>query len=178
MSWTRALLLNVAVLALASIAGGPDQVSIAALRAHQGMAVVKPDLDSRRSWRDFSSTEEDAESDRFEQVGIASWYGPWHHGRQTASGEIFDMNKMTAAHRSLPLGTRVRVTNLENGLAVAVKINDRGPYIDGRVIDLSKGAAQALNMVRAGIVPVKVEEIESAPVQTANGRRAPAGVLN
>lgn len=94
----------------------------------------------------------------FEQFGRASWYGPWHHGRTTASGEKFDMNKLTAAHRTLPLGTNVRVTNLDNHRSVDVVINDRGPYVDRRVIDLSREAARQLQMEHQGLAPVLVEE--------------------
>jgi rare lipoprotein A len=93
----------------------------------------------------------------FVQHGAASWYGPRFHGRRTASGERFDQNELTAAHRSLPLGARVTVTNLENGRSVDVAINDRGPYVRGRVIDLSKAAARELGMVRDGVVLVRVE---------------------
>src|SRR5688500_11069556 len=80
----------------------------------------------------------------FRQVGVASWYGPGFHGKRTASGERFDQNDLTAAHRKLPLGSEVKVTNLENGRSIIVAINDRGPYIKGRVIDLSKAAARRL----------------------------------
>ena len=88
--------------------------------------------------------------------GQASWYGSQFHGLATASGETFDMNAMTAAHRTLPLGTRVLVRNLGNRRTVVVEINDRGPYIRGRDIDLSYGAAQALGMVNPGVVPVEI----------------------
>jgi rare lipoprotein A len=94
------------------------------------------------------------------QVGLASWYGEFHHGLQTASGEIFDMGELTAAHRTLPLGTRLRVTNLENGRVVRVRVNDRGPYVDGRVLDLSREAARVLGMVERGVVPVRLELVE------------------
>lgn len=93
------------------------------------------------------------------QRGLASWYGRDFHGRQTAQGELFDMNAYTAAHRSLPLGTRVRVRNLNNGRAVVVRINDRGPYKRGVIIDLSRRAAGDLGMVREGRVPVRVEVV-------------------
>jgi rare lipoprotein A len=93
------------------------------------------------------------------QSGTASWYGPWHHGRRTANGERFDQNAMTAAHPTLPLGTLVRVTNLENGRTVKVRINDRGPYVRGRVIDLSKAAAAALGFKEQGITPVAIERL-------------------
>ena len=80
------------------------------------------------------------------QVGKASWYGPGFHGRRTASGEVFNANRLTAAHPRLPLGTRARVTNLQNGRVVEVKINDRGPHGGGRIIDLSRAAARQLAM--------------------------------
>lgn len=89
-------------------------------------------------------------------VGRASWYGAYHHGRPTASGEIFDMRALTAAHRTLPLGTRLRVTNLENGKSVEVRVNDRGPMIEGRIIDLSRRAAEALDAVDDGVFPVEL----------------------
>ena len=90
-------------------------------------------------------------------VGLASWYGPHHHGRPTASGQLFDMNALTAAHRTLPLGTRVRVTNVENGRSVVVRITDRGPYVGERVIDVSQAAADALGMLERGVAPVRLE---------------------
>jgi rare lipoprotein A len=93
------------------------------------------------------------------EVGLASWYGEFHHGLPTASGEPFDMTRLTAAHRSLPLGTRLRVTNLDNGRTVQVRVNDRGPYVVGRVLDLSHGAAQALDMVERGVVPVRLDVV-------------------
>ncbi len=93
------------------------------------------------------------------QVGFASWYGAFHHGQQTASGETFDMGALTAAHRTLPLGTRLRVTNLENGRIVQVRVNDRGPYISGRVLDLSHRAARVLDMVERGVVPVRLDVV-------------------
>jgi rare lipoprotein A len=97
----------------------------------------------------------------FRQVGVASWYGPGFHGRRTASGERFDQNDLTAAHRKLPLGTEVRVTNLENGRSITVEINDRGPYVKGRVIDLSKAAARRLGMVEDGVAEVRIEATPS-----------------
>lgn len=93
----------------------------------------------------------------FSQVGNASWYGRFHQGRKTASGERYDMNDLTAAHRTLPLGTAATVTNLENGRSVDVVVNDRGPYKKGRVIDLSKRAAEMLGMKEQGVAKVKIE---------------------
>ena len=94
-------------------------------------------------------------------TGHASWYGDEFARRQTASGERFDPDKLTGAHRTLPLGSRVRVTNLVNGRSVLVTINDRGPYIAQRDIDLSYGAARALGMLRSGITRVRIELVES-----------------
>jgi rare lipoprotein A len=96
----------------------------------------------------------------FHQEGRASWYGRTHHGRQTASGAIFDMNALTAAHRALPLGTRVRVTHIANGRSVELPINDRGPYIRGRIIDLSYAAAQRLGFAESGVAEVRIEIVE------------------
>jgi rare lipoprotein A len=92
-----------------------------------------------------------------EQIGEASFYGSGFHGKKTATGEKFDQNDKTAAHPTLPLGTLATVTNLDNGNFVDVKINDRGPYVRGRDIDLSKGAAQELGMTKDGVAPVKIE---------------------
>jgi len=93
----------------------------------------------------------------FPEYGTASWYGPNFDHRATASGEKFSIHLRTAAHRNLPLGTRVIVTNLANGRALIVRINDRGPYVAGRVIDLSQRAARELAMVHSGLVPVRIE---------------------
>jgi rare lipoprotein A len=89
--------------------------------------------------------------------GMASWYGPGFNGRRTASGERFNQNSLTAAHRSLPMGTRVKVTNLNNGRSVVVRINDRGPFSGGRIIDLSHGAARLIGVVQSGVAPVLLE---------------------
>jgi rare lipoprotein A len=91
------------------------------------------------------------------ETGQASWYGRRFHGRTTASGAPFDMNAMTAAHRTLPFGTKVKVTNMANGRAVTVTINDRGPFVRGRVIDLSRGAAAKLDFLDAGVTKVRME---------------------
>jgi rare lipoprotein A len=96
----------------------------------------------------------------YEPTGLASWYGAWHHGRTTASGERFDMHAMTAAHRTLPLGTRIRVTNLENDRTVELRVNDRGPFIGNRILDLSRAAAQRLGALAAGVVRVRIDVLE------------------
>jgi rare lipoprotein A len=91
------------------------------------------------------------------QDGVASWYGAAFHGRTTSNGEVYDMDTFTAAHRTLPFGSQVRVTNRDNGRQVVVRINDRGPFIRGRVIDLSRAAAAFLDMLDVGTVPVRIE---------------------
>ncbi|MGB3509978.1 MAG: septal ring lytic transglycosylase RlpA family protein [Microcoleaceae cyanobacterium] len=97
----------------------------------------------------------------FQFQGGASWYGPGFHGNLSASGERFNQYAMTAAHKTLPFGTKVRVTNLNNGRSAVVRINDRGPFIRGRVIDVSAAAARVLGMINSGVAPVKVEVIDS-----------------
>ena len=107
------------------------------------------------------------------ESGIASWYGEPYHGRRAASGEIYDMEQLTAAHRTLPFETWVEVTNLNNEKTVDVRITDRGPFIEGRIIDLSLAAARELDMVRAGIVPVRLRVIDP-PIERAGRRDATA----
>lgn len=107
------------------------------------------------------------------QVGVSSWYGKEFHGKPTASGEPFDMYDLTAAHRTLPLGSRCKVTNLENGRQTVLKINDRGPFVKGRILDCSYGAAQRLGFAGKGLAKVRIEVLE-----TGRGRpsgRIPAG---
>ena len=101
------------------------------------------------------------------QIGKASWYGPHFQGKETASGEAFNMNDLTAAHRSLPLGSLVRVTNLSNGNQVTVRINDRGPFYYSRIIDLSSQAAKILGFRSAGLQTVRLDVV-AVPVQVAS----------
>ena len=96
----------------------------------------------------------------FRARGVASYYGPGFHGNLTANGETFDMNAMTCAHLTLPFDTVLRVTNLDNNRQVTVRVNDRGPYVGGRIIDLSKGAAERLGMLEAGTANVLINVIE------------------
>jgi rare lipoprotein A len=98
-----------------------------------------------------------ATSFAFEQEGLASWYGGKFQGRRTANGEIFDTNEFTAAHKSLPFGTIVKVTSLENGKSTVVRINDRGPFVPGRIIDLSQAAASAIGLAGKGVAKVRIE---------------------
>jgi rare lipoprotein A len=122
-----------------------------------------------------------AEGPKVEQIGDASWYGPAHDGKETASGETFDQKKLTAAHRTLPLGTKAVVTNLENGKSVEVTINDRGPYVKGRKIDLSHAAAQKIGMSKKGVAKVKIEarpRRHAIKKRTTKSREAPAATTN
>ena len=96
------------------------------------------------------------------EQGVASWYGPGFHGRRTSSGEVYDQRDLTAAHQTLPLGTRVAVTNLDNGQSIEVRVNDRGPFVGGRIIDLSYGAASAIGMIGPGTARVRVEVLGSS----------------
>lgn len=109
----------------------------------------------------------------YNDIGImtASWYGPRFHGKQTANGEIYNQMALTAAHKSLPFGTVLKVTNIRNGKSAIIRINDRGPYIEGRDLDLSKGTAQALGMMSRGVIKVTVKEIalkDTSPISTLN----------
>lgn len=102
------------------------------------------------------------------EEGVASWYGIPYHGRRASNGEVYDMYKMTAAHRTLPFETMVRVTNLKNGKTAEVRIIDRGPFVEGRIIDLSLGAARAIDMVGLGIAPVRIEVLSGADPYTGS----------
>ncbi len=105
-------------------------------------------------------------------TGMASWYGPDFHGKLTANGETYNMNDMTAAHRSLPFNTVLKVTNLENGKSIVVRINDRGPYVGNRIIDLSREAARKIDMENSGVAEVRLELVEEGdrPVTRASAR--------
>ena len=113
-----------------------------------------------------------SDSKDYKERGIASWYGSKFHGRRTSSGEIYDLYKMTAAHRSLPLPTYARVTNLRNGRSIVVKINDRGPFHNNRIIDLSYVAAAKLGILEHGTGLVEVEAIDTSTPQPATTRMA------
>lgn len=105
-------------------------------------------------------------------VMTASWYGPRFHGKTTANGEVYNQAALTAAHKSLPFGTLLQITNLRNGKSTIVRINDRGPYVEGRDLDLSKGTAKSLGILHKGVVRVKVQQIvvntDNIPVSTLN----------
>lgn len=105
----------------------------------------------------------------YQQRGIASWYGNPYHGRATASGEIYDMERLTAAHQRLPFGVTTRVENLRNGKTVDVKINDRGPFVKGRIIDLSRAAARQIDLLRPGVAQVRIRVIAAPAGVRASG---------
>lgn len=106
----------------------------------------------------------------YKEQGIASWYGEDFHGKKTSSGEIYDMHALTAAHKILPLGTYVRVTNLHNKQTVVVKINDRGPFVKGRIVDLSYRGAQAINIVESGTAPVELKALGRLQETVVDGK--------
>ena len=108
----------------------------------------------------------------FVETGTASWYGPPYHNRKSSDGEIYNMNALTAAHRTLPLGSIVRVTNVSTQHSVVVRITDRGPFIPGRIVDLSLAAAKAVDVWRPGLAPVKVELLQTPAPLNAGGRWA------
>ncbi len=113
----------------------------------------------------------------YDETGLASWYGPKFHGRKTANGDTFDMNALTAAHKTLPMPSRVRVTNLENGRSLDLIVNDRGPFVHGRIIDVSRRAAQLLGFRRKGVAKVRVSVLNGGTVPagtTVSGNEMPA----
>jgi rare lipoprotein A len=112
------------------------------------------------------------------QTGIASWYGGEFHGRPTSSREVYDMHDLTAAHKTLPLGTQVAVTNLKNGRSIVVRINDRGPFAKNRVIDLSYAAARAIELIGPGTAPVRIEVVgRASPPASGRGFSVQAGAF-
>ena len=117
----------------------------------------------RMNSQDESDTEENLlpRIARYLKQGIASWYGPGFHEKKTASGQRFDMNKCTAAHRTLPFNTMVKVTNLDNGLSVVVRINDRGPFNKNYCVDLSLAAARRIGLDKSGTANVRIETVQN-----------------
>lgn len=135
-----------------------DNQRSASLPSGQGRYKVGAPYQVRGVWY---TPQEDPD---YDETGIASWYGDAFHAKATANGETFDMNTLTAAHKTLPLPSIVEVTNLENGRRLQVRVNDRGPFVDGRIIDLSRAAAEELDMRRAGIARVRVRYVGRAPL--------------
>ena len=136
---------------------------VASLGAAQGNSGSSPDRTSLRPQPKPATKSKISRKSKPYQVGTASWYGSYFQGKETASGEAYDMYDFTAAHPTLPLGTYVKVTNVRNGRSVVVRVNDRGPVVDGRIIDVSYGAAQALGMKSRGIQQVRLDLVEQPP---------------
>jgi rare lipoprotein A len=149
-------------------------------RQQQVYAPPPPEYRSHSSHNDTAREFQDPSSDHVPssvsgrplsvQVGLSSWYGPPYNNRRGANGEIFDQNAMTAAHNTLPMGSIIRVTNLATGQSAIVKITDRGPFVHGRILDLSLAAAKATGVYRAGVAKVKIE-VFSEPSTTSPGGR-------
>jgi rare lipoprotein A len=114
----------------------------------------------RYSNNQTSNIDSETDSNVYSEIGYASFYGDSFVGKMTASGEIYDANQLTAAHRSLPFGTKLKVTNLENRQSVVVRVNDRGPFVPGRIIDLSERAAKELDIIRKGVTRVQIEIVK------------------
>ena len=136
------------------------------MKSGQGQESARPATDSTEKVDRLASAHpkdvDGLDTSNAYQIGIASYYGKKFHGRPTANGETFNMYKLTAAHRVLPLGTIIRATNLSNGRWVEVKVNDRGPFIEGRILDLSFAAALELEMVQPGTARVMIEILKTA----------------
>ncbi len=154
--WTCSVTLLVSCAVPTHKPGGPPTPT----PQHRGADGVLHRKPSTGPTRDGTAWRGTAPGMRPYQIGLASYYGRRFHGRRTANGERFDMYDLTAAHRVLPLGSVIRVTNVSNGRSVRVRVNDRGPYIRGRVIDLSYAAAYRLGMVRSGLARVQIELVE------------------
>lgn len=137
-----------------TLAGSTVICAISILAISDAEARTRGHVQDTAAWHQFDGAEGEAEVEtgRAIQSGKASWYGPGFHGRRTASGETFNQNALTAAHRSLPFGTQVRVVNEQTGRSVVVRINDRGPHVRGRIIDLSRASAQAIGVSGAAAV--------------------------
>lgn len=189
----RTLVMGVALMALAACATGGGKSGVG-----QDIPTVSDPAPyvsgTMRPYTIRGRTYRPAEQPDYDETGIASWYGQYHHGRPTSTGERFDMNALTAAHKTLPLPSMVEVTNPANGRRVLLRVNDRGPFADGRIIDLSRGAADALGLLNQGVGQVRVRYAGRAPrtgggmvlsdvgertrVQPARPQRAPEPARN
>jgi rare lipoprotein A len=143
-------------------ANAPPKVAPSPSAAAGGENTSRPtDAGSRTGAAGRRAVPETAEGGSYSEEGNASWYGPPFHGRRASNGEIYDMNKLTAAHRTMAFNTMVRVTNLTNGKSVVVRITDRGPFVENRIIDLSRAAAEEIESIGPGVVPVRVEVVSA-----------------
>src|ERR1700726_4843650 len=145
----------------------------ASLGAAQGPNISEAKPAPSSSTKAKSEVRKQAGKPKAYQIGTASWYGDYFEGKPTASGEPYEMYDMTAAHLTLPMGSYVRVTNLRNGKAVIVRVNDRGPIVPGRIIDLSYGAAQALQMKAHGLQRVRLDLVQSTTVAKSRPQQKP-----
>lgn len=180
--WQRAATLGL-MLALAACASQPKPAPVAKAppAAPAGVKIGKP-------YQVFGKTYYPADDRDYDETGIASWYGPTFHAKPTANGEIYNQDDLTAAHKTLPMPSWVEVKNLDNGRQLVVRINDRGPFVDGRIIDLSRRSAQLLGVDRPGLARVRVKRVypegdwaratapgvKAAPVQQAAAPAVPA----
>lgn len=153
-------LVTVAALLLAGCA----PISLSGGQSRGGGGSGKPYTVRGKTYRPYTT------ANGFTEVGVASWYGPGFHGKKTANGERYNQNAMTAAHKLLPFNTDIRVTNLDNGRSTTVRINDRGPFVANRVIDLSRRAAEQIGMIGSGTARVRLEAVgNKKPVLTLDG---------
>lgn len=155
MSMVRAALRPAALTALLVAAGALAACASGGGRPAPGSGVGRPYTVGGKTYTPRADP-------NYDKVGMATWYGEAYHNRATASGERFDMNRLTAAHTTLPLASLVEVTNLENGRKVLVRVNDRGPFVGGRIIDVSRGAARELGFERQGLAKVRVRYVGAA----------------
>jgi rare lipoprotein A len=150
-----------ALLSLVAACAGVDRPEASRLPVVNDPAPIVPG--TMRGYQVRGRWYQPAEQPGYDETGLASWYGDQFNGRPTATGERFDMHALTAAHKTLPLPGLVEVTNLANGRRIVVRVNDRGPFVDNRIIDLSRGSAEALGMLQAGVGEVRVRYLGRAP---------------
>src|SRR5215472_816142 len=141
------------------VAASPTPIAPSPASTAGGESVSRTPNRSSRTTNDATMRHELPDNGGYVEEGNASWYGPPFHGRRASNDEIYDMNKLTAAHRTMAFNTMVRVTNLSNGKTVVVRITDRGPFVENRIIDLSRAAAQAIESIGPGVVPVRLEVV-------------------
>lgn len=130
---------------------------ISALLLTASFGISNPVDANQKHVTSVTSHDKKAKKSKKKIIGMASWYGIQHHGKKTASGEIFDMYALSAANKTIPLGTKVKVTNLKNGKEISLRITDRGPYAKGRILDLSYEAAKQLDMIKSGEAKISIE---------------------
>jgi rare lipoprotein A len=171
----RAAALALAAAALTACAAGPRYPAQATGNPHPGRSYVT--RDGQKVGRPYEVNGRwytPKEQPNYDEVGVASWYGYQHEGRPTANGEVFHKNLVSAAHKTLPLPSLVEVTNLSNGKKLKVRVNDRGPFVDGRIIDLSQEAARRLGFETQGTTRVRVRYLGASHAQREDGQELAA----